>query len=298
PTLYVLDTISPDDSAIRQWYMFQQGDEYQDDVLYWLRENWRISRESHIDASNKPLGAKWNVALHHLGDWHKQPGFMIAPSGGDLITALNWIDEPDNVLGFLLAPIVTLGHPHIIASSSMKSNFLMVPQSDGTALRIDFWYIDNKARVFLPIMPTIYPDEQLPSLVAYPWHILDERRLTVETRQLEDDDLFVSVTIWNADAKTPLETCFLIARTGAARMLILITSANYPYTSPQARLTPSIHIQPEDDMYEVFANAWAQSEAISYQPEWTPESTLLDYVHALEEHLGFAKSAASSEETP
>ena len=46
PTLYVLDTISPDESAIRQFHTFQQGDERQDELIWWLQENWQQSRDA------------------------------------------------------------------------------------------------------------------------------------------------------------------------------------------------------------------------------------------------------------
>ena len=60
PTLYVLDTISPDDSAIRQFHTFQQGDDRQDELIWWLQENWQQSRLRH---ENK----KWDVPLRYLG---------------------------------------------------------------------------------------------------------------------------------------------------------------------------------------------------------------------------------------
>ena len=116
PTLYVLDTISPDDSAIRQFHTFQQGDDRQDELIWWLQENWQQTRVQHQQK-------KWDVPLRYLGDWHKQPGFMIQPSSGDLYTALNWIDDPENKMDFLLAPIVTLGHPHTIGSSERERQF-------------------------------------------------------------------------------------------------------------------------------------------------------------------------------
>jgi hypothetical protein len=97
----------------------------------------------------------------------------------------------------------------------------------------------------------------------------------------------------------PLEICFLTARVGADRMLILVTHADFPYRAPVARVAPFVQMQPDDDMYDVFAKAWDQSDAIAYQPEWTAETTLLEYVHALEAHLGLTKSESteSSEET-
>lgn len=289
PTLYVLDTISPDDTAVRLLHTFQQGDDRQDELIWWLQENWQQNRDTH---TNK----KWDVPLRYLGDWHKQPGYMIQPSSGDLFTALNWLDDPDNRMEFLLAPIVTLGHPYT-ANVSATSNFLLAPQPDGTALRVDFWYIDNHSRIFLPLAPALYPNDQLPTLVEYPWHIVKDSLFAAEMRALEDDDLFISMTLWDADNQPPLEICFLTARVGVDKMLILITSADYPNTPPRARCTPFIDMQPGDDMYDVFANAWAQSEAVHYAPEWTAESNLLGYVKALEAHLGFAKPV-SPEETP
>jgi hypothetical protein len=290
PTLYVLDTISPDETAIRQFHTFQQGDDRQDELIWWLQENWQQSRK------NAGQTSKWDVPLRYLGDWHKQPGFMIQPSGGDLLTALDWLDDTENGMEFLIAPIVTLGHPHM--SVNTTGNFLMAPQPDGTALRVDFWYIDRQTRLFQPITPTLYPAAQLPNLVEYPWHLLDESRVAAEMRALEDDGLFISLTLWDADGQTPLEICFLTARMGAEKMLILITSADYPQTAPRARAAPFIDMKPEDDMYDVFASAWAQSEPIDYAPPWTSDMLLVNTVHALETHLGLAKpTSTASEET-
>src|SRR5688500_7072027 len=40
PSIYVLDTIAPDASVVRRSHMFEQGDEAQEDIYYWLRDNW------------------------------------------------------------------------------------------------------------------------------------------------------------------------------------------------------------------------------------------------------------------
>ncbi len=292
PTLYVLDTISPDDSAIRQFHTFQQGDDRQDELIWWLQENWQQNRAHH-------RSKKWDVPLRYLGDWHKQPGYMIQPSGGDLMTALDWIEDADNKMDFLLAPIVTLGHPHTIGVSSATTNFLMAPQPDGTALRVDFWYIDKQSRMFMPVAPTLYPNDQLPSLVEYPWHLVNEERFAAETRALEGDGLLITLVLWDADNHPPLEVCFLTARLGSDKMLILITSCDFPVSAPRARIAPFMQMDADDDMYDVFAKAWTESEAVHFTPEWTYESTLLEYVHALEAHLGLKKpeSTESSEES-
>ena len=297
PTLYVLDTISPDESAVRQFHTFQQGDERQDELIWWLQENWRLQREkrSLLDIVLPP---KWDVPLRYLGDWHKQPGYMIQPSGGDLMTALEWIDDSENNTDFLLAPIVTLGHPHTIGTSSVLTNFLMVAQDGGTAIRVDYWYIDNRSQMFLPIAPTVYPNEQLPALAPYPWHLVDEERFSRENQLLREDELFISLTLWDTDDEPPLEICFLTARANVDKMLIVVTSWDYPKRAPKVRVAPFIHMKAGDDMYKVFEQAWKSSQPVDVALEWTPERTLLDVIHAAEDKLGLkAKDTGSEKET-
>ncbi|MBE2268954.1 MAG: hypothetical protein IAE80_12040 [Anaerolinea sp.] len=282
PTLYVLDTISPDDSAVRQFHTFQQGDERQDELIWWLQENWRVQRKKGQTLIGKVFPSKWDVPLRYLGDWHKQPGFMIQPSGGDLMTALDWIEDEDNNTDFLLAPIVTLDHPHTIIPSNVTTNFLMIPQTGGEAMRVDFWYIDKHVSGFLPIAPVIYPNEQLPTLAEYPWHLIDEERFARENQLLREDNLFISVILHDADEHPPLEICFLSARVGGDKLIIVVTAADYPKTPPRVRVAPYIHMQPNDDMYKVFEQAWKASEPVTLGIEWTPESTLLDVIKMAE----------------
>jgi hypothetical protein len=298
PTIYVLDTISPDESAVRQFHTFQQGDERQDELIWWLQENWRMMREKRVGLFGKAVAPKWDVPLRYLGDWHKQPGYMIQPSGGDLSTALEWIDDPDNRMEFLLAPIVTLDHPSTISESSVTTNYLMLPQGDGTSIRVDFWYIDRETRLFQPIAPTLYPEGQLPSLAGYPWHLSDPRRLEDELQLLKGDRLFSSITLWNADNEPPLEICFLTARMGADKLIILITPHDYPHRPPSVRTAPFIQMGAGDDMYKVFEQAWKASQPLSYDLAWSPEKTLLEVVHAVEKALGIHRSGTPAETLP
>jgi len=287
PTLYVLDTIAPDDTAVRQLHTFQQGDERQDELIWWLQENWRFGREKHLTADGTKLAEKWNVPLRYLGDWHKQPGFMIQPSQGDLMTAQNWIRDPANGMDFLLAPIVTLGHPATTSSSVPGVNFVTIPQPDDTSMRVDFWYLDTHSRDFLPIVPTVYPSDQLPALVAYPWHLAKEDRFRAEYGLLEKDGLFTSLVLWEATGKLPLEICLLTARMGWKKVLILVTPHDYPASPPTARLAPFVEMKPEDDIYTVFESLWEDSEPVADPPDWTwtDGRFLLDYVYALEAAL-------------
>lgn len=286
PTLYALDTISPDDSAIRQFHTFQQGDERQDELIWWLQENWRVQREKNGSFITKMLGSKWDVPLRYLGDWHKQPGYMIQPSGGDLMTAIEWIDDPDNNTDFLLAPIVTLDHPYTIIPSTVTTNFLMIPDADGQAMRVDFWYIDKTAKGFLPIAPTIYPNDQVPTLAAYPWHLLDDERFARENAALREQELFVSLTLYDTDDAPPLEVCFLVGRMGGDKLMIVVTTVDYPKTPPKVRVAPFIHMNGDDDMYKVFEQAWKASTPLNLAFDWTPDHLLIDVIKAAEAKVG------------
>ncbi len=287
-TLYVLDTIAPDENAVvREWATFQQGDERQDELIYWLQENWHVQRHKKRDAQGKPVSAKWDVPLRYLGDWHKQPGFMVAPSGGDLMTARGWIDDKDNGMDFLLAPIVTLGHPATVTGES-GGNFIAVSQGDDTAMRVDFWYIDRHSRDFHPINPSVYPDDQLPTVAAYPWHLVNEARFKAESELLEKDGLFTTLVLWDTGNAPPLDVCFLTVRVGADKVLLLITPYNYPTQAPQARVAPFKGIKPDEDIYKVFGDLWKHSEPVKDPPDWkwSEGRHLLDYIFALEESLG------------
>jgi hypothetical protein len=299
PTLYVLDTIAPDDSAVRQFHTFQQGDERQDELIWWLQENWHTYRQRHQDKEDKPLATKWDVPLRYLGDWHKQPGDMIQPSQGDLMTARRWIEDPDNHMEFLLAPIVTVGYaPSEVNQQSGSTNFVAVSQGE-TSMRVDFWYIDRKNRDFMPITPTIYPAAQLPGLPEYPWHLTDEERFKSEYGLLGRDGMFTSLVLWDADGKPPLEICFLTARVGSDKVLILVTPWNYPKANPTARVAPFVHLGDNQDIYDAFESMWKQSQPVADPPDWTwaEGRHLLDYVYALEDSLGMRRpSVAKADE--
>jgi hypothetical protein len=288
PTLYLLDTISPDDSAVRAMHTFQQGDERQDEIIWWLQENWQVYRQKRRDSFGSALQAKWDVPLRYLGDWHKQPGFMIAPSGADQFTALDWLDDPENGMDFLIAPIVTLGHPATTANIQSGANFLTLPHEGDSYLRVDFWYIDQHLRLFQPITPTVYPEEQLPRLTAYPWHLVNPDRMSTEFNQLQADGLFTSVILWSATDDPPLEICFLTARVGSDQVLIAATQWNYPDSAPAIYRAPFRHMDPNEDMYAVFTEMWAEAVPVEDPPGWiwTPDKYLIDYVHAVETALG------------
>jgi hypothetical protein len=289
PTIYVLDTIPPlDDSAVREWGTFQQGEELQEEQFWWLVDNWEMCRKKKLTLDGKPLPAKWDLPLMHVGDWHKQPGFMIQPSQGDLYTARRMVADLEGALDFLVAPIVTLGHPSTTATTT-QANFLTIPQGDDTCLRVDFWYLDKHNRDFQMITPAVYPSDQLATLPDYPWHIVDEGRYKAEYALFESGGLLASAPVlWDVHEGAPLDICFVVVRPGWKHILLLVTPPDYPKKPPSARLAPYVEIAADDNIVEIFEDSWAKSEPIADPPDWkwAEGRHLIDYVFALEESLG------------
>lgn len=282
PTIYVLDTIAPDDSAIREAHTFQQGDDLQAEMHWWYHQNWELKRKKQSDPA-------WDLPLKHLGDWHRQPGHMIAPSGGDLMTALAMLDDDESDFDFLLAPIVTLDHPPTTGDGH-DVNYLTVPMGDGGFLRIDFWYIDTKAQAFLPILPTLSEDKTLPKLVPYPWHLINDDRFRAELNQLKGDGLFTAVMNWDADGKVPLEICLMLGRQGSKSLYILCTDHDYPHSAPKAFKAPFMTLGKNEVMYDMMARMWPAAEPITIPGwQWHKDKYLIDFVGAIEDHLGVRK---------
>lgn len=292
PTMYVLDTISPDESVIRRSHMFEQGDELQQDIFFWLLENWSSYLEIGRDMSGKPIRDEWREELKHLGDWHKQPGYMIQPSGGDLMTALRFMEDEENEFEFLLVPIVTLGHPSVTSEEGAQVNYFTVPMDDGTSLRMDWWFIHRDVRVFQPITPTIVPADELPDLTPYPWHILRRELLDEELGLLQDDGKFLLATnaiFWEADGDLPLEICFIVGIPDSMDVFLVITDWNYPDSKPRVRLADFNGIDVSQYVYQVFSDLWEKS-APAPEPkefEWDPESSyIVDYLALIEREIG------------
>ncbi len=288
PTIYVLDTISPDESAVRQSHTFQQGDERQDELIWWLQENWRERRDYLRETASGAAQAKWDEPLRYLGDWHKQPGYMIAPSGGDLMTAMAWLDDDENEMNALLVPIVTVGHPATTATSDAQVNYITAQMDDGSFMRVDWWYIHRDVGMFQPINPVVYPTEQLPELTAYPWHLTKTDRVETEIAQLKAEGLFVSVLLEDTDKKLPLEICLLMARQGASEFFCAVTHIDYPATAPELYKGPYISLKQDETMYDIFEKFWDQAEKVDDPPDWqwTENTYLIDYLQAVEDHLG------------
>jgi len=108
PDIYILDTLGAGEHAVREWGMFELGGEWQGDAFHWLHVNWEAFREVRRPSYGRALAAKWDHPLNYVGDWHKQPGAMTAPSSGDLHQARKIIQDRAAPEQQLVAPIVTL----------------------------------------------------------------------------------------------------------------------------------------------------------------------------------------------
>ncbi len=286
PTIYVLDTISPDETAVRRSHTFQQGDSLQDEVIWWLQENWHFFREQRRGTDALP--DRFDVPLRYLGDWHKQPGSMIQPSHGDLMTALSWLDDDELAMDFLLVPIVTVGYAPIIGESELAVNYITVAMDNGTDMRVDWWYIHRDVRVFQPVHPKVVSEEQLPQMMKYGWHVVLADRLTSETLAMVDDGLLVRTLFYECDGEVPLEFCFFTIRQGATSFLLFVTQHDYPQSAPRAYRAPFVEDLDLTDPFATFQKLWQQAESVPDPPDWhwSSDKYLIDYVIAIEVGMG------------
>ncbi len=271
PGICLLDTIAPDESALRMAHSFQQGDQLQDELLWWLQENWRARR------LRGDLTPREDVPLRYLGDWHKQPDGMTRPSHGDLRTARDWLRDPDNDMDFLLAPIVTLN----TAAAGAARNRIRI---DGRTC-VDFWYLQRQDRDFRSITPVVYQDRHLPRLVAAPWHLQHPQRLDDEIDRLQQRGLSLAPLVFlDLLGNCALDVCFMLARPGAARSFLVATPPDYPAQPPQLRLTDNAALDEETRLHERFAHCWRAARPLSAPAghAWSAECHLADWVAILE----------------
>ncbi len=287
PTIYVLDTISPDETAVRRSHTFQQGDGLQDEITWWLQENWHFHREKYRGTAVLP--ERFDVPLRYLGDWHKQPGSMIQPSHGDLMTALSWLDDDELGIDYLLVPIVTVGHAQILGeSSNLAVNYILEPMGDGTDMRVDWWYIHRDVRVFQPVHPKVVEEDELPKMMKYNWHVVLADRLTGEVLALEDDGLLVWTLVYECDGEVPLEFCFITIRQGASSILLFVTQHDYPASAPTAYRAPFTSGLDLMDPVAAFDKLWQLASPVEDPEgwEWSSDKYLIDYVIAIEVDMG------------
>ena len=314
PDIYVLDTISPGEHAVRQWGKFEHGDDWQGDVLHWMHVNWEAFREIRRPSYGQALAAKWDVPLMHVGEWHKQPGDMIEPSPGDLGTAQDMIDDPETRVKQLVTPIVTmyrmseeLPEDTIEPAAEIPTPVLESPtqqepatgrdlvthvpptailkkvEDKGWIVRIDFWYISDRSRRFTPIVPDVWNNDRLPSLPPVAWHLAHPRRFDQEFDLLRDAGYSIDVVRWDADGKPPYEICFSVYKPGSTYVVLLVTPVDYPAAMPALRIAPLVTVEEDEDVFEKLYEA-SEPVLLTQLPDWSWDSkrTLIELVWHVE----------------
>ncbi|MEP7286775.1 MAG: hypothetical protein ABI947_13525 [Chloroflexota bacterium] len=295
PDLYVIETIAPDESAVRQTAYFEQGDDPQSQIFYWWFDNWNQYRERRRVSYGSAMGAKWDVPLVHLGDWHKHPSTLIEPSWGDTDTAHNHISDPDTATPQLLAILATVWDKQrsdAFDESSTDAEIgqpkpIKVPIDAHTVVRLDCWYMSRQIRRFARLSPVVVPDKSLPGLPIISWHLSQPERVRYEVEVMSAEGYAVSMEQSDVDKQPPLKYCVMLAK--GKKVWIAVTEPNYPATRPTLRSAPSTAIKTVPEEADFFQSMLTISQPIpdNAYPDWTwtSDRTILDLIHAVEAKL-------------
>lgn len=274
PKIYVLDTVPPVEHSVRQYAMFEQGDDWQGAIFNWWHENWEMYRELRRNSYGNAIAAKWDAPLKHLGDWHKQPDGMVKPSGGDMRTAKRLMRELK--LNHLLMPIVTF-EPNFEPFETVNT---LAIATEHQRMRIDFWWVSKRGLDFEPMTPQIAVD--LPRLPDVVWWLSNSERLDVELAMLEQNGCDVlDLVSWSANNLPPLDTVFIIHLRGHDRMWLAVTPAQYPHRAPEWRTAPLMQMAEDDEDFLTAAYAASEPVPLEVLPTWTAKTSLLDGVKAI-----------------
>lgn len=318
PDIFIMDTIKPIENVVREWGRFVHGDDWQGDVLHWLHVNWEAFRELRRPSYGMALAAKWDAPLVHVGDWHKQPDDMVAPSGGDAETARSIIDDSETPVAHLVAPIVTMypivealpaapaepavpgavpvegpvaapapPKPNPMTEGDIPPRAIVKALPDkGWIVRIDFWYMSKRARRFREVTPVVWAEDRLPGLPPLSWQLAHPRRFEQEWRLLIDAGYMVNVERWDADGIPPYEVCFSIYKPGDHQVTILVTSFDYPARMPGVRIAPLMRPEEGEYLFEKLYEA-SQPVTLTQLPDWPWDSkrTLIELVWHIEKNL-------------
>ncbi len=294
PDLFVLDTIAPDNTAVRRSAYFEQGDDLQGDILNWLSDNWNDARR-RPDAIDSVVEPRWNVTLQHLGDWHKHPGTLTEPSWGDTDTAINYIFDEHAGKPYILAILATVwdrdaAHATDLAESLLPGESpLKIDVDEATTIRLDCWYISRRTRRFVHLTPVVQPDSVLPKLPIVGWHLRTPDRMKREIEALSKAGYAVSLDEWDSDKKPPRELILTLGRRGSDRVLIAVTGADYPASRPELRSAPVKTMAAVAEGSDPIPALWAASVPLpsgDYPAwNWNTERTILELVQAVDEKV-------------
>ncbi len=290
PDLVVLETITPDHTAVRKYAYFEQGDDLQGDIMNWLVDNWNDYRK----LPTAKVQQRYNVALDHLGDWHKHPGSLTEPSWGDLETALGHVMDKDAGKPYLLAILATVWDRTMAhATDEAEAVYfgeqpIKVDIDENTTVRLDCWYMSRRTKRFVHLTPKIEPDANLPTLPLVSWHLSNTERWQKEFNEISQAGYSVSVDIYDADNQPPRELCLTLAKRGAQYIQIVVTNADFPNTRPTIRTVPMSELKSIPESADVSLELWKRSKALpesEYPGGWTSNSSILGLVQTVEQNL-------------
>jgi hypothetical protein len=298
PDIYVLDTIMPYDDVVRQSIKFEQGDDWQGDIFNWYNDNWNDIRKKRQNSYGNALGAKWDTALVHLGNWHKHPEGFVEPSGGDYDTAVRDLSDEHAGIPQWVVMLATLWQPNQSAdptpselvgfTSDSPSPILKITTPTGLIVRIDFWYISRRNRRFVRLAPIIGDDKLMPTMPPLAWHLAHPDRMKREADLLFAEGYSCEVKQHDADNVPPREISIVVYKRTSKHLLIIVTQADFPETPPTVRWLPMKRLKevPEDVKYP-FLWLFEHSAPVPphMMPAWNADTTILSLVHTLEPRL-------------
>jgi hypothetical protein len=273
PDLIIMDTIAPDESAIREGAYFEQGDDWQADSFNWLADNWKLCLKRQKDLTSAEIPLKYRVALSYLGDWHKHPGTLVHPSYGDSQSARDQIFSRNSHTPQLLVVLATVWpkwessttatvapptppdaesleelkalaeaaaiEPQTAAKLAEGSDDndalpIKVPLGKAT-VRIDFWYMSHHNRQFIRLGATVVADKELPALPPLGWHLAMPDRMTHELNTLRDGGWSVNVQQHQPGEDSGLAVSMALGRANMPYLLVATTPDDYPDERPTLR---------------------------------------------------------------
>lgn len=282
--VYILGTIAPNESTIREWGTVQMGDEDQFDRFLWLAENWY---EDHLQ------NERWGqLSLQHLGDWHKQPSRMTVPSRGDYQSAKEILRDVHWRLPFILQPIVTLPNEvNQLYDREKHDDFLMHTDDRGRQGRVDFWYLSKSLRRYeKPTNVEVVSEEAnevLPELAQIPWNLSDQQRMDFEEFSLENDRRNFEALYFNTDGIPPLEYCLVVELSDGINHVLVATQFDFPMRPPVAWYIEMRPEQEAEGLLERVRDAWPSREPIGPAPgwRWSSDTSISTYIGMIEMQL-------------
>ena len=293
--VYILKTIAPNDSTIREWGTVQMGDEEQFDCFLWLADNW------YEDFRDDEFWGRFT--LQHLGDWHKHPSKMIAPSRGDYQSAREILRDVHWGLPFILQPIITLADGRLVEeASNQEEDCIFYTDPLGRAIRIDFWYLSKLQRSYeklshVEVVSADF-DDALPELAPLPWNLLDLQRMDYEEYSLQADGRNYEALYFNTDGVTPLEYCLFLPSSEGKKHILVATPYDYPKQPPVGWI---LNLKPEIESHgliEQIREAWPTREVVKPAPDWrwSPKTSISALIEQIESCMDLAASFEATEQ--